>query len=77
MARQYPFPLPHKISPAEGATISMALNMKAVHDALPRLPAALVAKLQTCSLFTHPTFTKAELDSVPDDLWLKLAPHLG
>jgi len=77
MARKYPFSLPHKISAGEGATISMALNMKPVHDALPRLKPELVAKLQACSFFNHPTFTKDELDSIPADLWDKLAPHLG
>lgn len=77
MARQYPFQLPHTITATEGVAISMGLNMPQVHAALPRLKPELVAKLQRCSLFHHETFTKAELDSIPEDLWVKLAPHLG
>lgn len=77
MARQYPFPTPYTVSAAQGALISMALNTKQVHDALPRLDPALVAKLRECSFFHHPTFTKAELDGIPADLWAALAPHLG
>lgn len=76
-ARKYPFALPHKVSPGEGAAISVGLNLKQVHDALTHLNPALVTKLQQCSLFNHPTFTKADLDSIPDDLWAQLAPHLG
>lgn len=77
MTRTYPFATPYTVSAAQGALISMALNTKHVHDALPRLDPALVAKLRECSFFHHPTFTKAELDSIPLDLWQQLKPHLG
>ena len=76
-ARQYPFALPHQTTAAEGAAISIGLNMREVHDALPHLKPDLVAKLQRCSLFHRETFTKADLDSIPDALWARLAPHLG
>lgn len=77
MARQYPFPLPYTVTAGQGALISMALNSKQVHDALPRLKPELVTKLRACSLWHHETFTKADLDSIPDALWAQLAPHLG
>ena len=77
MARKYPFPVPYKITAGQGALISMAINTKPVHDALPRLRQDVVAKLQACSFFNHPTFTKDELDSIPADLWRQLEPHLG
>lgn len=77
MARQYPFALPYTVTALQGAAISVGLNSKEVHDALPRLKPALVSKLRACSLFHHETFTKAELDSIPADLWDRLAPHLG
>ena len=77
MARQYPFSLPHTTSAKEGFAISMGLNMPQVHDALPQLKPDLVAKLQRCSFWHSETFTKADLDGIPDSLWTKLAPHLG
>jgi hypothetical protein len=51
--------------------------MPQVHTALSRLKPDLVAKLQRCSFMHHETFTRAELDSIPEDLWQALAPHLG
>lgn len=77
MARKYPWALPHTISAGEGLAISYGLNLPQVHAALPRLKPDLVAKLQRCSFWHHEAFSKAELDSVPDDLWAALAPHLG
>jgi hypothetical protein len=77
MARKYSIPIPYTTSGKDGLAISMGLNMPEVHAALSRLRPDLVAKLQRCSFFHHETFTKAELDSVPDDLWSQLAPHLG
>lgn len=77
MARQYKIPVPYTTSGKDGIAISMGLNMPEVHAALKRIDPAIVAKLQRCSLFHHETFSKAELDSVPDDLWSKLASHLG
>jgi hypothetical protein len=77
MARKYSIPLPYTTSAKDGLAISMGLNLPEVHAALARLKPDLVEKLRRCSFFHHETFTKAELDSVPDDLWSRLAPHLG
>lgn len=77
MARQYKIPVPYTTSGKDGLAISMGLNMPQVHAALSRIKPEIVAKLQRCSLFHHETFSRAELDSVPDDLWKQLEPHLG
>lgn len=77
MARKYPFALPYTVTASQGALISLAMNTKQVHDALPRLKPEVVAKLRACSFFHHETFTKDDLDSIPADLWAQLATHLG
>lgn len=77
MARRYPFALPYTTSAKDGLAISMGLNLPQVHAALPRLKPDLVAKLQRCSVFHRETFTKAELDNIPQDLWDAIAPHIG
>jgi hypothetical protein len=77
MARKYSIPIPYTTSGKDGLAISMGLNLPEVHAALSRLKPDLVEKLRRCSFFHHETFTKAELDSVPDDLWNRLAQHLG
>jgi hypothetical protein len=77
MARKYSIPVPYTTSAKDGIAISMGLNLPQVHDALGRLKPEVVAKLRACSFWHHETFTKAELDSVPDDLWKALEPHLG
>ena len=77
MARKYPFALPYTTTAKDGLAISYGLNLPAVHAALPRLKPKLVAKLQRCSVFHSETFSKAELDGIPDDLWARIAPHIG
>ena len=77
MARKYTIPIPYTTSGKDGLAISMGLNLPEVHAALARLKPETVAKLQRCTFWHHETFTRAELDGVPDDLWEKLAPHLG
>ena len=77
MARHYTIPLPYTTTAKDGLAISAGLDMPEAHSALARLKPALVEKLKRCGVFHHETFTKAELDSVPDDLWAALAPHLG
>lgn len=77
MARRYTIPVPYTTTGRDGLAISMGLNLPEAHSALARLKPEVVAKLQRCSLWHSETFTKAELDSVPDDLWNRLAPHLG
>lgn len=76
-SRRYTIQIPYTTSAKDGLAISMGLNLPEVHSALPRLKPEIVAKLQRCSFWHSETFTKTELDSVPDDLWNKLAPHLG
>lgn len=75
--RTYTIPVPYKTSGADGAKISFALGLPAVQADLKRLDPALVEKLKRVGFWHSETFTKAELDSVPQDLWDKLAPHLG
>lgn len=75
--RQYSIAVPYTTSFSDGMKIEMALGMPEVQAALPRLKPALVEKLKRVGPMHHETFTKAELDSVPDDLWAKLSSHLG
>lgn len=77
MARQYTIPLPYRTSFWDSAKIRLGLGMPEVQSALKRLKPALVAKLQSVSPSNPVTFTRADFDSIPDDLWAKLAPHLG
>jgi hypothetical protein len=75
--RQYTIPVPYTTTFSDGVKIEMALGMPEVQAALPRLKPALVEKLKRVGPMSHETFTKAELDSIPADLWDRLAPHLG
>jgi hypothetical protein len=75
--RQYAIPVPYTTSAADGAKIEMALGMPEVQAALPRIRPEIVEKLKRVGVFHHETFSRAELDSIPGDLWSKLAPHLG
>ncbi|MCJ2084571.1 hypothetical protein MKK88_00990 [Methylobacterium sp. E-005] len=77
MARTYSLPLPYTTTSSDGLKIEVALGMPEVQAALPRLKPALVEKLKRVGVMHHETFTKAELDSIPSDLWSQLAPHLG
>lgn len=77
MARQYTIALPYRTSFWDSAKIRIGLGRPEVQAALKRLPASLVAKLQSVSPAHPVTFTKADFDSIPDDLWNALAPHLG
>ena len=77
MARQYKIEVPYTTTGSDGLKIGVALSMPEVQAALKRVDPAVVAKLKRVGVFHHETFSKAELDGVPDDLWLKLAPHLG
>lgn len=77
MARQYTIKLPYRTSFWDSAKIRLGLGMPEVQAAMKRLPAPLVAKLKSVSP-SHPVeFSKADFDSIPDDLWAKLAPELG
>jgi hypothetical protein len=77
MARHYAIALPYRTSFWDSAKIRIGLGLPEVQSALKRLPPALVAKLQSVSP-AHPVeFSKADFDSIPDDLWAKLAPRLG
>lgn len=77
MARKYAISFPFVVTGLKGSLVSAALNSKEVHDALPRLKPKLVAKLRACSFFHEESFSKADFDGIPEDLWVKLAPHLG
>lgn len=77
MARKYSIPVPYTTSAKDGLAIMAGLEMPEVQAALSRIKPDLVAKLKRVGVFHHETFTKAELDSVPADLWDRLAPHLG
>ncbi|MGU3286429.1 hypothetical protein [Methylobacterium mesophilicum] len=77
MARRYDIPVPYTTSAGDGMKIGMALGMLEVQSALKRIRPDVVEKLKRVGVWHHETFTKAELDSIPDDLWSKLAPHLG
>lgn len=77
MARHYTITLPYTTTGKDGLAISMGLNLPEVHAALSRLKPEIVAKLHRCSFWHSETFTKAELDTIPGDLWDRLAPHLG
>jgi hypothetical protein len=77
MARKYAIALPYRTSFWDSAKIRIGLGLPEVQAALKRLPAPLVAKLQSVSPANPVTFTKADFDSIPDDLWRALAPHLG
>lgn len=77
MARKYAIKFPYEVSGVLGAGVSMALNSKEVHDALPRLKPAVVTKLRACSFWHTVSFTKADFDSLPDDLWAQIAPYIG
>jgi hypothetical protein len=77
MARKYTIALPYRTSFWDSAKIRIGLGLPEVQAALKRLPPALVAKLQSVSP-SHPVeFSKADFDSIPEDLWAKLAPRLG
>lgn len=75
--RQYSIAVPYTTSSADGAKIEMALGMPEVQAALPRIKPTIVEKLKRVGVFHHETFSRAELDSIPADLWDRLAPHLG
>ncbi|KAA0117907.1 hypothetical protein CIW48_27290 [Methylobacterium sp. P1-11] len=77
MARRYAIPVPYTTSFSDGMKIEMALGMPEVQTALKRLRPALVEKLKRVGPMHHETFSKAELDSIPADLWDRLASHLG
>jgi len=77
MARHYDIKLPYRTSFWDSAKIRIGLGRPEVQAALKRLPPALVAKLQSVSPAHSTEFTKADFDSIPDELWAQLAPHLG
>lgn len=76
MARKYTIQFPYEVSGLKGSMVSAALNSKEVHDALPRLKPALVKKLRACSFFHEESFSKADFDGIPEDLWAKLSKYL-
>lgn len=77
MARKYSIPVPYTTNAGDGVKIGMALGMPEVQSALKRIRPDVVEKLKRVGVWHHETFTKAELDTIPADLWEKLAPHLG
>ena len=77
MARQYKIQVPYTTTGSDGLKIGVALGMSEVQSALKRVDPAIVEKLKRVGVFHHETFSKAELDSIPSDLWDRLAPHLG
>ena len=77
MARKYSIPVPYRTTASDGVKIGLALSLPEVQAALKRIRPDVVAKLQRVGVFDHETFSQAELDSIPGDLWDRLAPHLG
>lgn len=75
--RTYTIPVPYTTSSSDGMKIGVALDMPEVQHALTRIDPTIVAKLKRVGIMHHETFSKAELDSIPEDLWQRLAPHLG
>ncbi len=75
--RTYTLKLPYTTGFWDSAKIRLGLGMPEVQAALKDLSPGLVAKLKSVGPTNPVTFTKADLDSIPDNLWAKLAPHLG
>lgn len=76
-SRTYAIPLPYTTTSSDGLKIEAALAMNGADAVLARLKPPLVAKLKRVGIMHHETFSKAELDSIPADLWDRLAQHLG
>lgn len=77
MARHYAISVPYTTTASDGLKIEAALGMPEVQAALKRIDPAVVAKLKRVGIMHHETFSRAELDSIPTDLWNRLASHLG
>lgn len=75
--RTYHITFPFKPSFTQALAIEAGVRKPEFQPTLAKLKPALVSKLHAVTPFDPQQFTKADFDSLPDDLWAKLAPHLG